>query len=76
MNKPFERDRTPRQIVAYAIYLYLSGLSLRKDSKAISLFLPRSHESVWRWVHRFRSLSEAFYLGRAGTAVVDETRGQ
>lgn len=72
MGRPFERDRTPRQIVGYALYLYLSGLSFRRDSRAISIFLPRSHESIWRWAHRFGSLSEALYMRRAKTAVVDE----
>jgi transposase-like protein len=71
-SKRFERDRTPLAIVAYALYLYLSGLSLRKDSRAISLFLLRSHQSIWRWLHRFGSLSEALYVGKAKVAVVDE----
>jgi len=47
-------------------------LSLRKDSRAISFFYPRSHQSIWRWLHRFGSLSEAFYVGKAKVAVVDE----
>ena len=71
-EKPFERIRTPLWIVGYALYLYLSGLSLRKDSRAISFFLPRSHQSIWRWLHRFGSLSEVFHVGRAKIAVVDE----
>jgi len=72
VGKPFERIRTPLWVVGYAIYLYLSGLSLRKDSRAISFFLPRSHQSIWRWLHRFGSLSEVFHVGRAKIAVVDE----
>jgi transposase-like protein len=64
--KPFKRDRTPLAIVAYALYLYLSGLSLRKDSRAISFLYPRSHQSIWRWLHRFGSLSEAFHYGEDG----------
>ena len=30
----FIRERTPLPVVAYAMYLYLSGLSLRKVSRA------------------------------------------
>jgi transposase-like protein len=71
-GKPFERDRTPAWIVGYALYLYLSGLSFRKDARAVGFFLPRSHESIWRWLHRFGGLSEAFNPGLAKTAVVDE----
>ena len=72
IGRPFERYRTPLWIVGYALYLYLSGLSLRKDSRAVSFFLPRSHQSIWRWLHRFGSLLEAFHVGRAKMAVVDE----
>ena len=70
--KPFIRDRTPIWIVAYAVYLYLSGLSLRRVSRALSFFIVRSHQSIWRWVHRFGGLSRAFHVGGARTAIVDE----
>ncbi|MEM2169160.1 MAG: hypothetical protein QW186_05095 [Candidatus Bathyarchaeia archaeon] len=70
MNKPLKRDRTPGWVVGYAVYLCLLGL--RRASRAVSLFLPRSREYMWRWIHRFRSLSGAFYAGRARTAIVDE----
>lgn len=72
MGKPFERDRTPVWVVGYALYLYLSGLSFRKGSRAVGFFLPRSHESIWRWLHHFGGLGEAFNPGLAKTAVVDE----
>jgi hypothetical protein len=72
IGKRFEMDRAPLAIVAYALYLYLSGLSLRKGSRAISFFYPRSHQSIWRWLHRFGSLSEALYVGKVKVAVVDE----
>jgi len=66
------RDRAPIWIVAYATYLYLSGLSFRRVSRALSIFIVRSHQSIWRWVHRFGALSRGFYIGRAKTAIVDE----
>ncbi|MEM3693489.1 MAG: hypothetical protein QXI39_05665 [Candidatus Bathyarchaeia archaeon] len=46
MNKPFERDRTPRQIIAYAIYLYLSGLSLRKSHRVLVIHEKRLDSST------------------------------
>ena len=42
----FRRKRTSIKIVKYAIYLYLSGLSLREKG------VGRSHEAVRRWVKR------------------------
>lgn len=69
----FQRDRTPLQIVAYAIYLYLSNLSLRKAAEAVGIFSERSHEAVRQWLHRFSNLVEALHTGPARVAVVDET---
>jgi len=71
-NELFKRERTPLGIVAYSVYLYLSGLSSWKVSRALSPFLKRSNRSIMNWVHRFGSLSKAFHLGRAKTAIVDE----
>ncbi|RLE59655.1 MAG: hypothetical protein DRJ32_04245 [Thermoprotei archaeon] len=35
MTLKFRRNRTPIKIVKYAIYLYLSGLSLRKIAERL-----------------------------------------
>jgi len=41
------RERTPIEIMLYAIYLYLLGLSLRSVVKAIIVLeVRRSHEAV------------------------------
>jgi len=69
-NELFKRERTPLGIVAYSVYL--SGLSCWKVFRALSPFLKRSNRSIMNWVHRFGSLSKAFHLGRAKTAIVDE----
>ncbi|MBS7609341.1 hypothetical protein KEJ19_02060 [Candidatus Bathyarchaeota archaeon] len=47
-------------------------------SHRISLWLPRSHESIWRWFYSIASeafhfiISEAFYTGRAKKVFVGE----
>ena len=46
----FLRERTPLSVVAYALYLYLSGLSLRRSAEAISVFVDRSYEVVREWL--------------------------
>ncbi|MEM2169155.1 MAG: hypothetical protein QW186_05070 [Candidatus Bathyarchaeia archaeon] len=70
-NELFKRERAPLGIVAYSVYLYLSCLSCWKVSRALSPFLKRSNRSIMNWVHRFGSISKAFHLGRAKTAIVD-----
>jgi putative transposase len=37
--------------MAYAVYLYFSGLSLRRAARPLRLIV-RSHVSIWRWVQR------------------------
>jgi len=68
----FERERTLLWVVGYSVYLYFSGHSLRTVSRDISIFVDRSHQAIWEWVHRFGALADAFHPGRARTAVVDE----
>jgi putative transposase len=46
------RRRTPLPVMAYAVYLYFSGLSLRRAARALRLIMSRSHTSMWRWVRR------------------------
>ena len=69
------RERTPLEVVLYAIYLYLSGLSLRQVARALEAAgVSRSHEAVRRWVHRLAEVARRLVLReRARVAVVDET---
>ena len=69
------RERTPIEIVFYAIYLYLSDLSLRRTARALqALGVTRSHEAVRRWVYRLAGRAEELILDeKADTAIVDET---
>ena len=46
------RRRTPLPVMAYAVYLHFSGLSLRRAARALRLIMSRSHASMWRWVQR------------------------
>jgi len=47
------RRRTPLPVMAYAVYLYFSGHSLR-------LTMSRSHVSIWRWVQRLGPVLGSF----------------
>ncbi|MFP3235701.1 MAG: hypothetical protein RXR74_04815 [Nitrososphaeria archaeon] len=43
------RRRTPLPVMAYAVYLYFSDLSLRRAARSLRLIMSRSHASMWRW---------------------------
>lgn len=68
------RERTPIEIMLYAIYLYLLGLSLRSVSKALLMLkVRRSHEAIRKWIHRFASYAcEWLRSMHARKVVVDE----
>ena len=69
------REQTPLEITLYAIYLYLSGLSLRQTARTLrALGVSRSHEAVGRWVHRLADKAQQLIPEeRARVAIVDET---
>ena len=48
-------SRTPSKYIYYALYLYFSGLSLRKTSEYHLLpFVKRNHVSIWNWIQHYR----------------------
>jgi len=46
------RRWTPLPVIAYAVYPYFSGHSLRHASKSLRPIMSRSHVSIWRWVQK------------------------
>ncbi|MFP3209823.1 MAG: hypothetical protein RXR82_09135 [Nitrososphaeria archaeon] len=46
------RRRTPLPVMAHAVYLYFSGLSLRRAARSLRSVIVRSYTSMWRWVQR------------------------
>ena len=49
-----KRTRTPSKYIYHALYLYFSGLSLRKTSEHLLPFVKRNHVSVWKWIQHYR----------------------
>jgi len=70
----FVRERTPRWIILYGVYLYLSGLSYREASAALRPFVDRCWTAVWFWVQGLGRRVEGLFLPRAREAWVDETQ--
>ncbi|MFP3285560.1 MAG: hypothetical protein RXP89_06170 [Nitrososphaeria archaeon] len=46
------RRRTPLPVMAYAVYLHFSGLSLRRAARSLRPIVSRSHVPIGRWVQR------------------------
>ena len=47
------RNRTPSEYVKYGLYLYFSGLSLRRTSERLSCLIKRNHVSIWNWIQKY-----------------------
>ena len=48
------RKRTEPEDIAYSLYLYFLGLSLRNTSKAVSRFVKRGHTAIRDWNQKYK----------------------
>jgi putative transposase len=69
----FKRNRTPTKHIYYALYLYFSGLSLRKVSQHLSAFIKRNHVSIWNWIQHYKPQKLFHRKRRIYEFIVDET---
>ena len=67
------RNRTPSEYVCYGLYLYFSGLSLRRTSERLSCFIKRNHVSIWNWIQKCHPLKISSKRKRISEFIVDET---
>jgi putative transposase len=67
------RNRTPSEYVRYGLYLYFSGLSLRRSSERLSCFVKRNHVSIWNWIQKYRPQKIKSRKRRLSEYIVDET---
>ena len=70
-----KRSRTPSKYIYYALYLYFSGLSLRKTSEHLLPFVKRNHVSVWKWIQHYYRPKKILQRKRKKVQefIVDET---
>jgi len=47
-----QRERTPIDIILYAVFLYLGGLSLG-GVKTRLFGITRSRTAIWKWIQKF-----------------------
>jgi len=69
------RRRTPLPVMAYAVYLYYSNMSLRYAAKSLRSVIVRSYTSIWRCVQRLGPVLGSFGAdpGDVHRIFVDET---
>ena len=67
------RNRTPSEYFCYGLYLYFSGLSLRRASERLSCFIKRNHVSIWNWIQEYHPLKISTKSKRISEFIVDET---
>ena len=48
------RNKTPSEYVYRGLYLYFSGLSLRRTSERLSCFVKRNHVTIWNWIQKYK----------------------
>ena len=68
-----KRSRTPSKYIYYALYLYFSGLSLRKTSEHLLPFVKRNHVSIWNWIQRYKPTKLWKKRRKVSGFIVDET---
>ena len=67
------RKRTEPEDIAYSLYLYFLGLSLRNTSKAVSRFVKRSHTAIRNWIQKYKPEMLSSKRIRITEFIIDET---
>ena len=69
----FTRNKTPPEYVYRGLYLYFSGLSLRRTSEGLSCFIKRNHVTIWNWIQKYHPKKILTRSKRIFEFIVDET---
>jgi putative transposase len=67
------RNKTPSKYVYYGLYLYFSGLSLRRTAERLSYIFKRNHVSIWNWIQKYHPKRMASKRKRIAEYIIDET---
>jgi putative transposase len=68
-----KRNRTPSECIGYGLYLYFSGLSLRRASQQLSCFIRRNHVTIWNWIKKYKPQKIKSKRKKVSEYIVDET---
>ena len=69
----FTRNKTPPEYVYRGLYLYFSGLSLRRTSQRLSCFIKRNHVTIWNWIQKYKPQLIDTKQRRLSEFIIDET---
>ena len=67
------RNKTPPEYIYHGLYLYFSGLSLRRTSQQLSCFIKRNHVSIWNWIQKYHPQRISSKSKRISEFIIDET---
>ena len=67
------RNKTPSKYVYYGLYLYFSGLSLRRTAERLSYIFKRNHVSIWNWIQKYHPKRISSKRKRIAEYIIDET---
>ncbi len=67
------RNRTPSEHIGYGLYLYFSGLSLRRTSERLSIVVKRNHVSIWNWIQKYKPRMMSTHRKKISEFIIDET---
>ena len=66
------RNKTPSKVY-YGLYLYFSGLSLRRAAERLSYIFKRNHVSIWNWIQKYHPKRISSKRKRISEYIIDET---
>jgi putative transposase len=69
----FIRNKTPTEYICHGLYLYFSGLSLRRTSQQLSYFIKRNHVTIWNWIQKYHPQRISSKSRRISEFIIDET---
>jgi putative transposase len=69
----FIRNKTPPEYIYHGLYLYFSGLFLRRTSQQLSSLIKRNHVTIWNWIQKYRPQRISSKSKRISEFIIDET---
>jgi putative transposase len=62
------------EYIGYGLYLYFSGLSLRRASTTmLSCFIRQNHVTIWNWIQKYKPQKIKSKRKKVSEYIVDET---
>ena len=67
------RNKTASRHIYHGLYLYFSGLSLRRTSQQLSILIKRNHVTIWNWIQKYHPQRISSKSKRISEFIIDET---